>query len=177
MFCRDLQSYLSDLGLFLAMESKKFYILVDNRPWLKDLVSRPAHLWQLMVTKVVKTLQLFTNMSNGNGDIKVYFSVYDQYRLSPFANTRKQKEEKETGGLFNASKLKPSKSRKFRRWFHVIDATAMSTKMVPVRNLRTSFALNSKLHRTLYGFIVFEVSWSDVRGINYFNELQVIIYV
>ncbi|KAL1812928.1 hypothetical protein ACET3Z_022993 [Daucus carota] len=173
----DLQSYLSDLGLFLAMESKKFYILVDNRPWLKDLVSRPAHLWQLMVTKVVKTLQLFTNMSNGNGDIKVYFSVYDQYRLSPFANTRKQKEEKETGGLFNASKLKPSKSRKFRRWFHVIDATAMSTKMVPVRNLRTSFALNSKLHRTLYGFIVFEVSWSDVRGINYFNELQTDTYL
>lgn len=47
--CRDLQSYLSDLSLFLAPESKKFYILVDNRPWLG---SRSAHLWQLMVTKV-----------------------------------------------------------------------------------------------------------------------------
>ena len=49
---RDLQSYLSDLSLFLALESNKLYILVDNRPWLRDLGSRPAHLWQLMVTKV-----------------------------------------------------------------------------------------------------------------------------
>ncbi|KAI8011150.1 Axial regulator YABBY 5 [Camellia lanceoleosa] len=49
--CRDLQSYLSHLSLFLAPESKKFYILVDNRPWLKDLGPRSAHLWQLMVTK------------------------------------------------------------------------------------------------------------------------------
>ena len=51
MYYRDLQSYLSHLSLFLAPESKKFYILVDNRPWLKDLVSG-AHFWQLMVTKV-----------------------------------------------------------------------------------------------------------------------------
>ncbi|KAI8019308.1 Transport inhibitor response 1-like protein [Camellia lanceoleosa] len=35
--CRDLQSYLSHLSLFLAPESKKFYILVDNRPWLNGL--------------------------------------------------------------------------------------------------------------------------------------------
>ncbi|CAL8134219.1 unnamed protein product [Prunus armeniaca] len=48
LLCTDLQSYLSDLSLFLAPESKKFYILVDNRPWLG---SRSAHLWQLMVTK------------------------------------------------------------------------------------------------------------------------------
>lgn len=52
MFCRDLQSYLSHLNLFLASESGNFYILVDNRPWLKDLVSRSTHWWQLMVTKV-----------------------------------------------------------------------------------------------------------------------------
>lgn len=38
----------------MASDSGKFYILVDNRPWLKDLGSRPAHLWQLMVTKVAK---------------------------------------------------------------------------------------------------------------------------
>ncbi|XP_026392765.1 uncharacterized protein LOC113288040 isoform X2 [Papaver somniferum] len=29
-----------------------------------------------------------------------------------------------------------------------------------------------ELRRTLYGFIVFEVAWNDVRGINYLNELQ-----
>ena len=54
VFCRDLQSYFADLSLFLANESKKMYILVDNRPWLSDLGSRGAHIWQLMVTKVVK---------------------------------------------------------------------------------------------------------------------------
>lgn len=57
--CRDLQSYLSHLSLFLAPESNKFYVLVDNQPWLREIVSRPAHIWQLMVTKVTKAL-LFT---------------------------------------------------------------------------------------------------------------------
>ncbi|XP_039060321.1 uncharacterized protein LOC120204287 [Hibiscus syriacus] len=40
------------------------------------------------------------------------------------------------------------------------------------KKLDTSFLLSSDLHRTLYGFIVFEVAWSNVRGINYYNELQ-----
>ncbi|CAL2277753.1 unnamed protein product [Prunus armeniaca] len=53
----DLQSYLSDLSLFLAPESKKFYILVDSRPWLG---SRSAHLWQLMVTKHRCGFKMFT---------------------------------------------------------------------------------------------------------------------
>lgn len=56
-FFRDLQSYLSHLSLFMASDSGKFYILVDNRPWLKDLISRPTHLWQLMVTKVAQHLR------------------------------------------------------------------------------------------------------------------------
>lgn len=146
----DLQSYLSHLNLFLAPESKKIYILVDNRPWLDDLVSRPAHIWQLMVTKS---------------------------RLSPFANTRKKKEKRDIGDLFEVkgtSKIKTSKSRNLKKWFSVIDAASLSKKraLLPVKKLRTSLILNSKLHRTLYGFIVFEVAWSDVRGINYLNELQ-----
>ncbi|KAK8541673.1 hypothetical protein V6N13_137734 [Hibiscus sabdariffa] len=141
----DLQSYLSDLSIFLAIESNKLYILVDNRPWLRDLGSRPAHLWwQLMVTKS---------------------------RLSPFANTkgRKRKEGKEASSKSNAND-----SKKFERWFCFIDAAKLSKKraLLPVKKLRTSLLLSSELHRTLYGFIVFEVTWSDVRGINYFNELQ-----
>ncbi|KAF7815269.1 uncharacterized protein G2W53_029238 [Senna tora] len=93
----DLQSYLSDISLFLANDSKKLYILVDNRPWLRDLGSRGAHFWQLMVTKRV---------------------------------------------------------------------------LLPVKNLRNSLRFSIELHRTLYGFIVFEVVWSSVCGINYLNELQ-----
>ncbi|XVF21031.1 hypothetical protein REPUB_Repub12eG0055600 [Reevesia pubescens] len=141
----DLQSYLSDLSLFLALESNKFYILVDNRPWLRDLGSRPAHLWQLMVTKS---------------------------RLSPFANTKGRRVRKEENEDSSKSNVKDSK--KFERWFCLIDAAMLSKKRVllPVKKLRTSLLLRSELHRTLYGFIVFEVSWSNVRGLNYLNELQ-----
>lgn len=44
---------------------------------------------------------------------------------------------------------------------------------MPVKKLRNSLLLDSKLHGILHGFIVFEVEWSNVRGINYLNELQV----
>ncbi|KAM1010260.1 hypothetical protein ACFX2I_045693 [Malus domestica] len=137
----DLQSYLSDLSLFLALESKKFYILVDNRPWLGDLGSRSAHLWQLMVTKS---------------------------RLSPFANTKVRKVR--TEGNDACSRPKPAKPKKLARWFSLIKH--QKKVLLPVKKLRSSLLLSRELHRTLYGFIVFEVAWSNVRGINYINELQ-----
>lgn len=148
----DLQSYLSRLCLFLATESNRLYILVDNRPWLNHLDSRPAHLWQLMVTKS---------------------------RLSPFANTRGQKERK--GFKFKKkinfkgiSRSNISDIRKLEKWFALISAAALSQKesLLPVKNFRNAKLLNNELHRTLYGFIVFEVDWNDVRGMNYLNELQ-----
>lgn len=146
----DLQSYLSHLSLFMASDSEKFYILVDNRPWLKDLVSRPTHLWQLMVTKS---------------------------RLSPFANTKRRKDRKMMGELSDletSSSSNLSKLRNFKKWISLVDALTLSRKraLLPVKNLRNSLIANSKLHRTLHGFIVFEVAWWDVRGINYLNELQ-----
>ncbi|KAM6572572.1 hypothetical protein CsatA_016652 [Cannabis sativa] len=141
----DLQSYLSDLSLFLALKSNKLYILVDNRPWLRDRGSRPAHLWQLMVTKS---------------------------RLSPFANTKARREKKEDKeACSNSSDIKP---KTLDKWFRLIDAITLSRKRVllPVKKLHQSSLLSRELHRTLYGFIVFEVAWSNVRGINYLNELQ-----
>lgn len=47
--------------------------------------------------------------------------------------------------------------------------------LLPVKNLTNSLQFNIELRRTLYGFIVFEVAWSNVCGINYLNELQVLI--
>ncbi|KAJ0986540.1 hypothetical protein J5N97_004896 [Dioscorea zingiberensis] len=160
----DLQSYLSRLTIFLAPESNKLFILVDNRPWLTDLDTRPAHLWQLMVTKS---------------------------RLSPFANTRGGRKSKDFGRRFNlgnsSSEIKDTgqkldfrngsrstlKGRRLYRWFSLIDAALYQEKaMLPVRKLKNSFLLNKELHHTLYGFIVFEVAWAHVRGINYLNELQ-----
>ncbi|KAI3765860.1 hypothetical protein L2E82_15906 [Cichorium intybus] len=142
----DLQSYLSDLTLFLAPESKTFYILVDNRPWVEDLVSKPAHIWQLMVTKS---------------------------RMSPFAITKGKKGGKDDPGFneLNYSRTPSSHAKKLKRW---LSMSTLSKKRVllPVKKLRNSLLENSKLHRTLYGFIVFEVVWRDVRGVNYLNELQ-----
>lgn len=145
----DLQSYLSHLSLFMASESGKFYILVDNRPWLKDL-SRPAQLWQFVVTKS---------------------------RMSPFANTSGQKDRKTIENLSDlqtSSSSNTSTLKNLKRWFSLMDAVTLSRKraLLPVKKLRNSLIANSKLHRTLFGFIVFEVSWRDVRGINYLNELQ-----
>ncbi|KAK7289590.1 hypothetical protein RIF29_03338 [Crotalaria pallida] len=141
----DLQSYFADLSLFLANDSKKMYILVDNRPWVRDLGSRGAHIWQLMVTKS---------------------------RLSPFASSKARRGRKEGKAVSSQSSI--SKPKKFKRWFSLIDAVMLSRKRVllPVKNLRNSLQFSSELHRTLYGFIVFEVAWISVRGINYFNELQ-----
>lgn len=146
----DLQSYLSHLNLFMASDSGKFYILVDNRPWLKDLVLRPTHLWQLMVTKS---------------------------RLSPFAITKRMKDRemiRELSDLETSPSSNSSNLRNFKEWCTLVDAVTLSRKRasVPVKKLRNSLIANSKLHRTLYGFIVFEVAWRDVRGINYLNELQ-----
>ncbi|KAI4363781.1 hypothetical protein MLD38_019954 [Melastoma candidum] len=144
MYCRDLQSYQSDLSLFLAFESKRFYVLVDNRPWLNNLSSRSVWIWQLMVTKS---------------------------RLSPFAKTKNRTKKKvEKQGSFRAD----SAQRKlFKKWFSLIDSANLSHKrvMLPVNNLRDQILLNSDLHGVLHGFIVFEVEWANVRGINYFNEL------
>lgn len=73
------------------------------------------------------------------------------------------------------SSSKPGNSENLRKWFSLVDAVSLSRRraLLPVEKLRNSLIANSKLHKTLYGFIVFEVAWSDVRGINYLNELQV----
>ncbi|KAK4789605.1 hypothetical protein SAY86_016909 [Trapa natans] len=140
----DLQSYLSELSLFLAFESKKFYILVDNRPWL-NFKSRTAQLWQLMVTKS---------------------------RLSPFANTKARRQKKK--GKQTLFKADTREKKKLQKWSYLLDAASASHKRVllPVKKLGKSLQLSSELQKTLYGFIIFEVEWDNVRGINYLNELQ-----
>ncbi|MED6205633.1 hypothetical protein PIB30_019573 [Stylosanthes scabra] len=143
----DLQSYFADLSLFLANESKKMYILVDNRPWLSGLGLRGAHIWQLMVTKS---------------------------RLSPFAYTKARRGRKEEKEVYSQSST--SNSKKFTRCFSFVEAVMTRKKaLLPVKTLRDSLQFtefSSELQRTLYGFIIFEVQWESVRGINYLNELQ-----
>ncbi|XP_022985925.1 uncharacterized protein LOC111483824 isoform X2 [Cucurbita maxima] len=96
-------------------------------------------------------------------------------RLSPFANRKVRRDRNSERVAYQRPKI--TKKKKCL-WFSLINAVTLSQKkllllpMPPVEILRRSFILNNELHCTLYGFIVFEVSWSNVRGINYFNELQ-----
>ncbi|WVZ73455.1 hypothetical protein U9M48_021758 [Paspalum notatum var. saurae] len=143
----DLQSYLAEVTIFLLPDTKKFLILLDNRPWLLDQDTKPAHLWQLMVTKS---------------------------RFSPFANSRSRRKKDETDGklLLSANPISaPHLQNKSSRWYSLIDE-AMREKKLQVNKLKDARILNRELHQTLYGLIIFEVDWADVRGINYLNELQ-----
>lgn len=82
----------------------------------------------------------------------------------------------EFSGPQASSPLQSSNSGDLKKWFSLIDSVISSREraLLPVKKLRNSLIVNSKLHGTLYGFIVFEVAWKDVRGINYLNELQVV---
>ncbi|XP_068645024.1 uncharacterized protein [Aristolochia californica] len=115
----DLQSYLSHLSLFLAPESNKLFILVDNRPWLIDKESRSAHLWQFMVTKS---------------------------RLSPFANTKARRKRKDLAKGFELKSgiRSHNKPKTVKTWFPVIDAAMYQKKaLLPVKKLRDSLLLNN----------------------------------
>lgn len=99
--------------------------------------------------------------------------------MSPFANTRGRKNKQGAENMQEMqtnSESSTSESGKVKRWFSLVDAATLSRKMalLTVEKLRNSLLSNSKLHRTLFGFIVFEVSWNDVWGLNYLNELQVL---
>lgn len=54
-----------------------------------------------------------------------------------------------------------AKAKKINRWFPVIDSIKWQPKYL------------MDLSKALHGFLVFEVAWKDVHGINYLNELQV----
>ncbi|KAH9605272.1 hypothetical protein KSS87_017794 [Heliosperma pusillum] len=113
-----------------------------------------------------------------------FFLLLVQSRLSPFANNRarkgkkagKEKTEKKSDNRgTNYSKcVKSTKSKFSETWFTLIDAATLSQKrsLLPVKKLKYSLQLNHKLHRTLFGLIIFEVVWADIRGMNYLNELQ-----
>lgn len=176
---RDLQSYLSDLSIFMGNKSKKIYILVDNRPWLNP-GTRSAHFWQLMVTKVCKNC-FQVHFLAVSLQVNWPFYLRLQSRLSPFANSKgregkkKQKQEEEEKPKEEAcSQPNDKRIKELKKWFSLIDATTFSKNKIPAKKLPSSLYLKKQLHKTLYGFIVFEVEWDNVRGINYLNELQVL---
>lgn len=104
-----------------------------------------------------------------------------QSRLSPFANTRSRKGKKKRKEKLEPkthSKSSENEPKRTDKWFSLINAAKLSESraLLPMKKLKYSLQLNDKLHPTLFGLIIFEISWDDVRGINYLNELQVIFF-
>ncbi|XP_068659833.1 uncharacterized protein [Aristolochia californica] len=89
-----------------------------------------------------------------------------KYRMSPFTNTTRLTQIPDSGRNSLVSQCLMSNSsaiRKLYKWFSVIDAAKWRRS--------TLFSIMD-LRKSLHGFLVFEVTWKDVRGINYLSELQ-----
>ncbi|KAI3710432.1 hypothetical protein L2E82_40212 [Cichorium intybus] len=127
---------------------------------------QPSHLPVADLLKFV----LFANFSIVGMNVSLMWNSVGFYQVA-------RKSGSTTGGVTKPHHYRPGTvalSEKLRRWFLVINAATLSKKraLVPIEKLVSSLIANSKLHGTLYGFIVFEVGWKDVRAINYLNELQ-----
>ncbi|CAG7874776.1 unnamed protein product [Brassica rapa] len=111
----DMQSYISDLSIFLGNKSKKMYIFVDNQPWSNPGI-RSAHLWQIVVTN---------------------------YRRSPFANKGREEKKKQNQEDEDEEEKKPKENNKktdnLKKWFSLIDATTFSNKKLPAKKLDETF--------------------------------------
>lgn len=94
----------------------------------------------------------------------LFLICYLQYRVSPFANRRARHNSNFDSKSNSIPELVDVELKRRHRWSPVIDAAKWRKK---------SFFQHMELCQTLHGFIVFEVSWKDVCGINYLNELQV----
>uniref|UniRef100_A0A0D9WKN1 Uncharacterized protein n=1 Tax=Leersia perrieri TaxID=77586 RepID=A0A0D9WKN1_9ORYZ len=76
---------------------------------------------------------------------RVWQFMVTKYRMSPFANSRAVREEKASAAAAAAAGAEGPGG-----WFEVADGLSLAG---------------------LHGFLVFEVSWRDVHGINYLNDL------
>ncbi|CAL9144486.1 unnamed protein product [Musa hybrid cultivar] len=97
---------------------------------------------------------------------RIWQFMVTKYRMSPFMNTRVAQNTLDIGSRCDSHDGHQSyhdKSKKFYRWLRLMDSSKLQEKYLhAVMNLSKS----------LHGFIVFEVAWKDVHGINYLNELQ-----
>ncbi|XP_056684464.1 uncharacterized protein [Spinacia oleracea] len=85
-----------------------------------------------------------------------------KYRTSPFKNSRALL--RRVSARYKDNSISSNAERKkLYRWVSVVNSQR--------RRARAFFSLVD-LHVALHGFIVFEVYWKDIRGINYFSELQ-----
>ncbi|CAO2839926.1 unnamed protein product [Amaranthus hypochondriacus] len=85
-----------------------------------------------------------------------------KYRTSPFKNSRALL--RRVSARYKDNSISSNDERKkLYRWVTVVNSQRWRAK---------AFFSLVDLHVALHGFIVFEVRWEDIRGINYFSELQ-----
>ncbi|BBN11877.1 hypothetical protein MPTK1_5g15500 [Marchantia polymorpha subsp. ruderalis] len=145
----DVQSYVSRLFLLVAYEGLKLVFLVDNGPWTGNARrSRPAELWQLMVTK--SRGSPFANRLR-------HYSMGDHGDHAVDTGHHRLLKREKTDIRLGAEKEKED------GWLSLLDALQRSCK---------ERAQLKKPSHGLHGCVAFEVAWADVRGINYLNELQ-----
>ncbi|KAG8069041.1 hypothetical protein GUJ93_ZPchr0005g15869 [Zizania palustris] len=92
---------------------------------------------------------------------RLWQSMVTKYRMSPFTNSR---------ALDNVDPCSGGSSGDATTSASAADDDGMTAA-------RRWFALADQLTRALHGFLVFEVSWRDVHGINYLNELLTDTYL
>lgn len=98
---------------------------------------------------------------------KAYLLLNFQYRMSPFMNTRVAQKTKDTRSRHESNDDDESyndNAKKSYGWFRLVDSSRLQEKY---------FHAVMSLNKSLHGFLVFEVVWRDVHGINYLNEIQV----
>ncbi|KAI3691050.1 hypothetical protein L2E82_49264 [Cichorium intybus] len=111
---------------------------------------QPSHLPVADLLKFV----LFANFSIVGMNVSLMWNSVGFYQIAKLSMIpAARKSASTTGGVTKPHRYRPG-------------TVALSEK--------SSLIANSKLHGTLYGFIVFEVGWKDVRAINYLNELQIL---
>ncbi|EFJ18517.1 hypothetical protein SELMODRAFT_419929 [Selaginella moellendorffii] len=136
----DIQSYRSELFLFMPCDNASLVFLVDNGPWSvsKSLGLRPTEFWPFVVAKS---------------------------RVSPFANQRlsSRSDKLEMGGSGGDSINVGLKHLHLYNWDSIYGI---------IRRHYKSLVHSGILCPQFHGCVGFEVSWADVRGMNYTNELQ-----
>ncbi|KAG6517331.1 uncharacterized protein LOC122055742 isoform X1 [Zingiber officinale] len=102
---------------------------------------------------------------------RIWQLMVTKYRMSPFMNTRAAQKTLAVGFKDDRNDDYESyfgKLKKGKRWLPLVDSSKLQEKY---------FHAVMSLNQSLHGFIVFEVAWKDVHGINYLNELQTDTYL
>ncbi|XP_073099004.1 uncharacterized protein [Elaeis guineensis] len=105
-------------------------------------------------------------MNKQSRSTKLWQLMVTKYRISPFTNTRVLQKDSNMGSKCVKDGDRQSnhdKSKSSYRWLPSINSAKWQERcLFPVMDLS----------KALQGFLVFEVIWKDVHGINYLNELQ-----